>query len=462
MINISTEKTILSDIFDAVKDQSTGDFPVWVNPAEHNLPTAFKNYIYPVNSWPVIIDKAAARELNEVCVKLPALIKRIPELYFKYDIKEIANYYFEGNEVLTHYALACHEKKIETGCRLDLTLSDKGFKVLEVNIGSSIGGWQVQSFEKAIRSFHPLLSNPNSSRRFHSENSQSHYINFLIDKTLEQVKSIDKEVNIFIFLGPANNDKKVKAESLEFFDDLLQEGLRKRGLTGKAYSDKLTDLKLKQGKLYLGDTHIHSVMIFKMEEENVIPVDIFRAFLMDAIYFPDHLGMTLYADKRNLGLLVELAENNKFSKEENELILKNIPWSTELKEKDIIYHGRRFDLINFLKENKDKMVIKSANGYQGKDVFIGKFSTPEEWDNAIKVGLRETDFIVQEFCDSLDFLAPNKQNDWTPHKLIWGAFGFGNNYGGVWVRMSEVANDVGVINSATGAVEAIVFEQRDL
>jgi len=462
MINISTEKTILSDIFDVFEKQSTGDFPAWVNPAEHNLPDTFKTYIYPVNSWPVIINKATAAELSEICVKLPALIQRIPELYFNNDIKKIADYYFEGNEVLAQYALACHEKKIETGCRLDLTFSDKGFKVLEVNIGSSIGGWQVQSFEKAIRSFHPSLSDPKTSVRFHSENSQVNYINFLIEKTLEQVKSINKEVNIFIHLGPIHDDKKIEAEILQFFNGLLQEGLSKRGLKGKAYSDKLTALKLQQGKLYLEDIHIHSVLMFNLEEEVDVPPGIFRAFLMDAIYFPDHLGMTLDADKRNLGLIIELAENDKFSKEENELILKCIPWSTEVKKKDIVYQKQRVDLVSFLKENKDNMVIKSATGYQGKDVFIGKFSTSEEWDKAIEEGLKETDFIAQEYCDSVDFLAPNKQNDWTPHKLIWGAFGFGNKYGGVWVRMSEVENDVGVINSATGAVEAIVFEVKDL
>ena len=55
-------------------------------------------------------------------------------------------------------------------------------------------------------------------------------------------------------------------------------------------------------------------------------------------------------------------------------------------------------------------------------------------------------------------IAPNKNNEWKPHALIWGAFGFGDTFGGVWVRMSDIENNTGAINSATGAVEVIVYE----
>lgn len=67
-------------------------------------------------------------------------------------------------------------------------------------------------------------------------------------------------------------------------------------------------------------------------------------------------------------------------------------------------------------------------------------------------------FIAQEFCESINFLAPNRSNQWTPHILVWRAFGFGEDYGGVWGRMSEVNTSSGGINSATGAVEIIVYE----
>jgi hypothetical protein len=153
-----------------------------------------------------------------------------------------------------------------------------------------------------------------------------------------------------------------------------------------------------------------------------------------------------------------LASNNKFSDDENELILNHIPWTAMVEDKDIHYGDGKQPLIPLLRNNKEQFVIKAANGYQGKDVFIGKFSSDEEWEEAINLGLGTTSFIAQEFSDSVTVMAPNKENEWAPHKLIWGAFSFGEIYGGVWVRMSAVKTDVGVINSATGAVEALVYE----
>ncbi len=455
----TTEKNILLNKFDAIKNQAKTEFPVWVNPTEHELPKLLENYIYPVSSWPVIISKSMSNELQELCVRLPKLLQQIPELYFHNDPKKIAQYYFAGNELLGQYALVCHEKKIEIGCRLDLTHSDKSFKVLEINVGSSIGGWQVQSFENAIRNCHSYLSTPETGKHFASVDSQANYIKFLIDKILGQVKSIKDEVAIFMPIEHIK-DPEIKKNSLDFFNNLLQEEFKKRGLKGSVYSDKLSALKLKQRKLYLGNTPIHGVIIMNLDEEEV-PVDVFRAFLMDHIYFPDNLATSLYADKRNLGLLIELAEQEKFSKEENELVLRGIPWTAEIKDSEIIYRKEKINLQKFIRENRETLVIKSARGYQGKDVFIGKFCSITEWEEALQIALKETDFIAQEFSDSTNYNAPNKHNEWTPHKLIWGAFGFGETYGGVWVRMSEVNTDVGIINSATGAVEAIVYEMDD-
>ncbi|WP_420574958.1 hypothetical protein [Kordia sp.] len=456
----TTEKTILLDKFDELKNNVEVTFPSWVDPTANKLPKLLGNYIYPVSSWPIIINKTTANELEQLCVRLPKLLQQIPELYFQNDAKKIANYYFEGNELLAQYALVCHEKKIDIGCRLDLTLSDNGFKVLEINIGTSIGGWQVQSFEKAIRKNHSYLTDSNTGRHFTSVNTQENYLKFLLDKITEQVSSIQGEVNVFMPVEEIE-DPEIKQNSLDFFNDLLQVELKKRGLKGNVYSDKIAALKLNQGKLCLGNTPIHGVIIMNLDGEEV-PVDVFRAFLMDLIYFPDNLALNIYADKRNLGLLIELAEQEKFSKEDNELVLKGIPWTAEVKNREIIYRKETVNLVSFIRENRETLVIKSARGYQGKDVFIGKFCSVEEWEEAIQIALKETDFIAQEFSDSSNYLAPNKHNEWTPHKLIWGAFGYGDTYGGVWVRMSELKTDVGIINSATGAVEALVYEMDDV
>lgn len=441
--------------------------PGTVDTNQPGIPEMFKHYEYPVSRWPVVINADLARTLEKLTVVLPKLEKRIPELYFSNNTKKIAQFYFEGNEMIAGFALMCHQKKIEVGCRLDLTLTNDGFKVLEINNGSSIGGWQIHSFEPLIRQLHSPLANQQTARDFESKNTQVIYIQFLVDKILEYVSSVKDEINVFIDLS-AFEEPEFLHNANAFFDGLLQRELQSRGFKGQAFTGSSGSLRAgSTGEILLGDKTIHAILMFKASEAaRKASSMLLRPFMMNKIYWPDHVGMLMMRNKANLALLRELAERGVFTADENELVLNHIPWTSIVKNREITFQGSAHNLLQLLRGNKDQFVIKDANGAQGKDVFVGKFVTSQEWEDAIRLALETKSFIVQEFSDSLDFLAPDSSNgsngstEWVPHKLIWGAFGYGGRYGGVWVRLSTQKISNGVINSATGAVEAIVYEVR--
>lgn len=450
--NLTEEYTILSDKFSEFKKDI--QFPSRINTNDDTVPEVFKNYEYPVTSWPILINKEMTDELKELCYRIPKLLHKIPSLYFNNDIRKIADFYFDGNEILSEFGMMCHEKNVQIGCRLDLTYTDEGFKILEVNMGSSLGGWQIHSLESVIRRNHPELWDEDKSFNYQTRNTLEIYMEYLVEQIIKQVGKENKILNLFIDMRDTEDAEREK--NIYFFDNFYRQELKKRGLKGCVHGGDLKSLELIDGNLCLDDTIIHGVIILTLDVE--ITPAVFRAFIMDKIYFPDHVGLRMLGDKRNLAILRELAELGKFSPEDNALMLRNIPWTSPVEEKKTFFKGKEYNLCDLLKANKDRFVIKAARGYQGKDVFIGKFQTDAEWEEVLEIALKNGFFIAQEFSDSLGFMAPNGQNEWTPHKLIWGAFGFGDFYGGVWVRMSEVKTDVGVINSATGAVEAIVFE----
>lgn len=445
-------QTILSDKHSQFISQN--QFPSRIDTNDDLVPEVFKTYEYPVSSWPVLINEETTKQLSELSLKIPELLYKIPSLYFNNDSKKIADFYYDGNEMLAELGLMCHEKKIQIGCRLDLTYTEDNFKILEVNMGSSLGGWQVQSLESVIRRNHSELWDEEKLSNYRTRDTVQIYMKYLIEQILKQVDTENNILNLFIDMR--NIEDAEKNRNLLFFDNLYKQELKKKGLIGNAYTADMDFLELKDGKLCLNDVIIHGVIILTLDAE--ITPAVFRAFIMDKIYFPDHVGLAMLGDKRNLAILRELADEGKFAPEDNELILKNIPWTSPIEDKKTIFKGNEYQLQELMRINKDKFVIKAARGYQGKDVFIGKFLNDKEWEEALQTALKTGFFIAQEFSDSIGFLAPNQQNEWTPHKLIWGAFGFGEVYGGVWVRMSEVKTDIGVINSATGAVEAIVFE----
>ena len=430
-----------------------------IHTKENEVPEIFKKYEYPVSAWPILINGTASGQLEKLCKRIPKLINQIPALYFDNDNKRIADFYFKGNEVYTQFALMCHNKNYQIACRLDLTYTEDGFKILEANIGSSIGGWQIHSFESIIRKMHPKLGNDQLGAKVESKNTQLLYAKFLIDKIVEYTNKPHNYINFFVSFE-FSKDEKQRKESVAFFDDILNKELKERGIRGGAFSGDISKMKLESNGLFYEGKKVDCVLVLGLDEGIEIPPDVFRAFIMGHIYFPDHLGISMVSDKRNLGLLRELAEKSKFHEEDNELLIEGIPWTVEVKDYMVIYEKQDYNCLQLLISNKDKFVIKLAHGYQGKDVFIGKFSTLEHWKQIVAMASAKGKFIAQEFCESINFNAPNTQGKWVPHKFIWGAFGFGNTYGGVWVRMSDVSTDIGVINSATGAVEAMVYENK--
>ncbi|RSC93304.1 hypothetical protein [Tenacibaculum singaporense] len=418
---------------------------------KEEIPDLFKNYDYEVCSWPIIIDSYKSSLLEELTFKIPKLISKIPELYFKNDIKKIADYYYEGNQIMAQLGLISLQMNQNSSIRLDLSLPETDFKVLEVNAGSLLGGFELSSFESTLRDLHPSFLNF-PREKFKSYNVQQKYFQFLINEVLNYTGE-KNEVNIFI--GLTDKEDSVRQNAMKFINGLVKKEFTKLKIKGKAYTGDVSELKNENGAVTYRGIPIHGITLLGKN----IPLDktIYRSFIQKKVYLTTHFGYAILGDKRSLVLLRKLALQNCFSKEENELILRSIPFTESLSEKITVFKGKEYDVLELVKKQKNNFVIKDAVGAQGDNVFIGEFETKKSWNEIINLGL-EKNYIIQEYCASKNYLAPNKNNLWVDHKLIWGAFGFGEEYGGVWGRLSETINDVGVINSAKGAVEAIIFE----
>ncbi|WP_156169190.1 hypothetical protein [Kordia jejudonensis] len=451
MKSTSMESILFSKHDEFIKPKNA-ELPSIIKSELANVPHIFKKYHYPVSSWPVLLEKEMAKEVKLLSVRIPKLIAQIPTLYFNNDIQKIADFYLEGNTTLAEFTMMCQEKQMIASCRLDVTCTNDGFKVLEANMGSSIGGWQVQSFDEEIRSYHLPLHENDTKDAYISRDTPVNYIEFITDEMLKSVSGIGNEINLFLSLSAEDN--MATQDTLEFFQDMVNEVHKDKDFKMNVFTSNVDDLYMKQGNVYLNSSRIHGILDMNEKE---VPSIVFRAYLMGTIYFPDNLITHLHGDKRNLALLRFLAEEGKFSEADNQLLKKCMPWTVELKSKLVNYKGEMRAVTDLI-QHKDDFVIKPFSGLQGKDVSVGKFLTQAQWEEIIDETLDSGKFILQEFCDSKQYMAPNRNGTWTPHKVIWGMFGFDSMYGGVWVRMSEVATDVGVINSATGAIEAIVYE----
>jgi uncharacterized circularly permuted ATP-grasp superfamily protein len=164
------------------------------------------------------------------------------------------------------------------------------------------------------------------------------------------------------------------------------------------------------------------------------------------------------SNKFNLALLSENADSNIFTREERELIVKYIPWTRKIVPGETTYEGKIIDLEDFVRSNRERLVIKPSMGAGGVGVYIGQNLDETRWLEIVKTAFRTKGWLVQEYVESSPYLYQVGENRSTLHNVVWGFFVFGSRYAGGWVRVLPKEGNLGVVNSSQGAEESIIFE----
>jgi uncharacterized circularly permuted ATP-grasp superfamily protein len=145
--------------------------------------------------------------------------------------------------------------------------------------------------------------------------------------------------------------------------------------------------------------------------------------------------------KMIFGLLSDERYAHHFSGTERAAIDAHIPWTRQVTDGSSTYAGNSIDLIPFIMDNRDRLVLKPNDEYGGKGVKVGWESTSEEWTSAVKEALAEP-YVVQERVpvDHQRFPAWHKGRlEWPELSADLDPFLFGTRVGGVLTRLSAAA-----------------------
>ncbi|HET7228105.1 MAG TPA: hypothetical protein VFJ55_05655 [Chthoniobacterales bacterium] len=93
--------------------------------------------------------------------------------------------------------------------------------------------------------------------------------------------------------------------------------------------------------------------------------------------------------------LTDEARQNWFTIAEQKAIRQSIPWTRRLRDDQTRYGGKKVELLKFVSQQREQLVIKPNDDYGGRGIHIGSRLTEKEWDGAIETGLSE-DYVVQE------------------------------------------------------------------
>ena len=101
----------------------------------------------------------------------------------------------------------------------------------------------------------------------------------------------------------------------------------------------------------------------------------------------------IVGNKKVLALLTNPRFQGIYDEEELAVIERSIPWTRILRDGTALYRGSPVELRSFISRNKDDLVLKPANSYGGKDVYLGPETNQKTWDSVIKTNIDAEEWI---------------------------------------------------------------------
>ncbi len=182
--------------------------------------------------------------------------------------------------------------------------------------------------------------------------------------------------------------------STEF--ELFKEYFERQGL-----NVVITDprrLEFRDGRLYSGDfvvdVYYKRVLTSELLADPEAARPTVQAYEAGKICLINSFRAKFLHKKMSLGLMHDDANAHLFSDHELAVIRRHIPWTRKVAEGYTTLDGQKVDLLPFIAENREQLVLKPNDEYGGKGVVIGWVSSDEEWRRTIQEALQSS-YVVQ-------------------------------------------------------------------
>jgi glutathionylspermidine synthase len=135
--------------------------------------------------------------------------------------------------------------------------------------------------------------------------------------------------------------------------------------------------------------------------------------------------------------------------DEAEVVQKTIPWTRVLRPGRVSYGSWTIDLLPFVADNRERLVLKPASSYGGRNVALGIETPQDRWEEIIAGHAERADFVVQEYVPVPEEMFPTIEDGHVQMRLKRfniNPFGIGGHHAGSITRISDQA----VINVSAG------------
>jgi uncharacterized circularly permuted ATP-grasp superfamily protein len=159
------------------------------------------------------------------------------------------------------------------------------------------------------------------------------------------------------------------------------------------------EVEYRQGGLYAGDFHItliyKRVLISELIEHGGMNHPVVRAVREGAVCMVNPFACKMLYKKASLAVLSDERNAHLFNREERQAIGDHIPWTRRVEERHTEYGGQPVDLIPFIHQQRERLVLKPNDDYGGRGIVLGWTVDDAAWAEAVQIALT-TPYIVQE------------------------------------------------------------------
>ncbi len=226
------------------------------------------------------------------------------------------------------------------------------------------------------------------------------------------------------------------------------------------------ELEFVDGRLQTGDFHV-DIVYKRLLVNEYLPIMAEYPALVDAyrggaICMVNSFRSKLIHKKALFAVLTDERRAPLFSAAEQEAIRNHVPWTRLVRAEKSDYLGKEIDLLDYIRANSNKLVLKPNDDYGGHGITIGWNSDAAAWDSALAAGLANGDYLVQERVPTAREVFPALTADgrieFTEQLVDLDPLLFNGKVKSAFTRLSgtELAN----VSSGGGMVPTFIFSEK--
>ena len=186
------------------------------------------------------------------------------------------------------------------------------------------------------------------------------------------------------------------------------------------------------------------------------------AYRAGAICMVNSFRSKLIHKKALFAVLTNPRYDGLFSDKELEAICSHVPWTRSVRDERTDYFGQSVELLEFIRHNSARLVLKPNDDYGGQGITIGWNVDESGWDDAIQDAVADGDYLVQERVptarETFPALTDDGRVEFAEQLVDLDPLLFNGKVGSAFTRLSftELAN----VSSGGGMVPTYIISQK--